>query len=93
MDLYDGLKGKEESLALVGLGYVGLPIAIAFAKKVNVIGFDFNEKKIELYRRGIDPTKEVGDDVIKDTTVNFTSDPAELKRAKFIIAAVPTPVN
>lgn len=94
MKLYDKLIGKEESLALVGLGYVGMPIAHAFAKKgVNVIGFDLNKEKIELYKSGIDPTKEVGDDEIRNTKIQFTADENELKRAKFIIVAVPTPVN
>lgn len=94
MSLYQKLVNKEEKLALVGLGYVGMPIAVAFAKKgLNVIGFDLNKAKIDLYKSGIDPTKEVGDDVIKNTTLEFTSDPAKLKEAKFIIVAVPTPVN
>jgi UDP-N-acetyl-D-galactosamine dehydrogenase len=93
MSLFEDLKEKKESLALVGLGYVGLPIAIAFAEKIKVIGFDFNEKKIALYKQGIDPTNEVGNDAIKNTTVNFTSDPTQLSNAKFIIVAVPTPVN
>lgn len=94
MSLYEKIKNKEENLALVGLGYVGMPIALAFAKKgVNVIGFDLNKAKIELYKSGVDPTKEVGDDAIKATSVNFTSDEAELKKAKFFIVAVPTPVN
>jgi UDP-N-acetyl-D-galactosamine dehydrogenase len=71
-----------------------MPIAVAFAKKgLNVIGFDLNKAKIDLYRSGIDPTKEVGDDVIKNTTLEFTSDPQKLKEAKYIIVAVPTPVN
>ncbi len=91
--LYERLVNKEEKLALVGLGYVGMPIAVAFAKKVNVIGFDFNKQKIDLYKQGIDPTNEVGDDEIKATAVEFTADPAALKDAKFIIVAVPTPVN
>ncbi len=87
------LCAKKGKLALVGLGYVGMPIAVAFAKKINVIGFDLNKKKIELYKSGIDPTKEVGDEVIKNTAVNFTSDEKDLKEADFIIVAVPTPVN
>lgn len=94
MDLYRKLVSKEESLALVGLGYVGMPIAHAFAKKgINVIGFDLNKEKIELYKSGVDPTNEVGNDEIKNTKIQFTADEAELKRAKFIIVAVPTPVN
>ena len=94
MTLYEKLLSNEESLALVGLGYVGMPIAHAFAKKgLNVIGFDLNESKIELYKSGIDPTKEVGDDEIKKTKIHFTADETELKKSKFIVVAVPTPVN
>ena len=84
----------SDALALVGLGYVGMPIAHAFAKKgINVIGFDLNKEKIELYRSGIDPTKEVGDEEIKKTKINFTFDETDLRKARFIIVAVPTPVN
>ena len=94
MSIYKKLVNKEEKLALVGLGYVGMPIAVAFAKKgLDVIGFDLNKAKIDLYKSGVDPTKEVGDEVIKTTTVEFTSDEAKLKDAKFLIVAVPTPVN
>lgn len=94
MNLYNKLISKEESLSLVGLGYVGMPIAHAFAKKgLNVIGFDLNKEKIELYKSGIDPTKEVGDDEIKNTKIHFTSNETDLKKAKFHIVAVPTPVN
>ncbi len=91
--LYEKIVNKEESLSLVGLGYVGMPIAVAFAKKINVIGFDLNKKKIDLYKNGIDPTCEVGDEAIKNTTVEFTADATALKKAKFHIVAVPTPVN
>ena len=94
MTLYNKLIANEENLALVGLGYVGMPIAHAFAKKgINVIGFDLNEAKIELYKSGVDPTKEVGDEEIKNTKIRFTADEKELQKAKFIIVAVPTPVN
>lgn len=94
MSLHDSLLNKEEKLAIVGLGYVGMPIAVAFAKKgVDVIGFDVNAKKIELYRSGVDPTNEVGDESIKNSSVFFTCDETKLKEAKFIIIAVPTPVN
>lgn len=93
MSLYEKIVNKEEKIALVGLGYVGMPIAVAFAKKVNVIGYDLNTKKIEVYKNGIDPTKEVGDDAIRKTTVDFTDDEKKLQEAKFIIVAVPTPVN
>ena len=94
MSLYEKLLRREESLSLVGLGYVGMPIAVEFAKKgINVIGFDLNKNKIGLYKNGIDPTKEVGDEEIKNSTVEFTSNEEDLKRAKFHIVAVPTPVN
>ena len=91
--LYENLIDRREKLSLVGLGYVGIPIAVSFAKKIDVIGFDLNEKKIELYKNGIDPTQEVGDEAIRNTTVEFTSDEAKLREAKFHIVAVPTPVN
>lgn len=93
MNLYERIINREEKISLIGLGYVGMPIAVAFAKKVNVIGFDLNEEKIDLYNTGIDPTKEVGNEVIKSTTVEFTSNEAKLREAKFHIVAVPTPVN
>ena len=94
MKLYDKLVARTESLALVGLGYVGMPIALAFAKKgLRVIGFDLNKAKIDLYKSGKDPTLEVGDEAIRQTTVQFTSDETELRNAKFVIVAVPTPVN
>lgn len=93
MDLYEKLVSGEEKLSLVGLGYVGMPIAVAFARKIKVVGFDLNEEKIELYKSGIDPTNEVGGEVIKNTTVEFTADASRLKEAKFHIVAVPTPVN
>ena len=93
MGLYEKLVAGEEKLSLVGLGYVGMPIAVAFARKIGVIGYDLNEKKIELYRSGVDPTREVGDEVIKNTGVEFTADETRLREAKFHIVAVPTPVN
>lgn len=94
MSLYKKIINREEKLALIGLGYVGMPIAVAFAKKgIEVIGFDLNIEKIELYKSGIDPTKEVGDEVIKSSSVQFTSDETRLSEAKFHIVAVPTPVN
>lgn len=93
MNLYEKIKNRKEKISLVGLGYVGMPIAVAFAKKTDVIGFDISKEKVELYKSGIDPTKEVGDNVIKETTVEFTADESKLKEAKFHIVAVPTPVN
>ena len=93
MGLYEKLLNGEEQLSLVGLGYVGMPIAVAYAKKIKVVGFDSNEVKIDLYRKGIDPTKEVGDEAIRDTKVQFTANPEELSKCKFHIVAVPTPVH
>lgn len=93
MNLYEKILSNEEKISLIGLGYVGMPIAVAFAKKINVIGFDINQEKIDLYKQGIDPTREVGNEVIKETTVDFTSDASRLKEAKFHIVSVPTPIN
>ena len=93
MSLYEDIVNGKEKLSLVGLVYVGMPIAVAFARKIKVVGFDLNAAKIDLYKSGVDPTNEVGDDVIKDTTVEFTADPSKLREAKFHIVAVPTPVN
>lgn len=93
MGLYEDIVAGKEKLSLVGLGYVGMPIAVAFARKVPVIGYDLNEEKIKLYQSGIDPTREVGDDVIRETKVEFTADETKLRKAKFHIVAVPTPVN
>lgn len=90
--IYTDLISDKAKLALVGLGYVGMPIAVEFAKHVSVIGFDINEKRVNEYKNGIDSTNEVGE-AIKNTTVDFTSDPKKLSEARFIIVAVPTPVN
>lgn len=91
-DIYAGLIAGKEKLALVGLGYVGMPIAVEFAKHIKVIGFDINEKRVNEYKNGIDVTKEIGP-AIKNSTVDFTADPARLKEARFIVVAVPTPVK
>ncbi len=94
MSLYQKIINGEEKIALIGLGYVGMPIAVAFAKKgLKVIGFDLNIEKINLYKSGIDSTKEIGDEAIKNTTVDFTAEEKKLQEAKFLIIAVPTPVN
>ena len=94
MSIYNALVNHETSLALVGLGYVGMPIAVAFANKgLNVIGYDLNEAKINLYKSGIDPTNEVGDEAIRNTSVMFTADETKLREASFFIVAVPTPIN
>ncbi len=92
--LFENIKTGKKAIAVIGLGYVGMPIAVAFANEgVNVIGYDLNKSKIELYKTGVDPTNEVGDEVIKKTAVKFTCDEKELQEAKFYIVAVPTPVN
>ena len=93
MSLYEKICNREEKISIIGLGYVGMPIAISFAKLADVMGFDLNEKKIDLYKSGIDPTNEVGNHAIKNTTVEFTSDETMLREAKFHIIAVPTPIN
>ena len=93
MNLFEKIKNKEEKVSVIGLGYVGLPLAVSFAKNVDLIGFDIAEKKIEEYKKGIDVTKEVGDEVLKKTTAYFTSKEEDLKKAKFHIVAVPTPIN
>ncbi len=94
MSLFGEITNKQTKLSVIGLGYVGMPLAVAFAQKgISVIGFDLNKNKIELYKSGIDPTSEVGDEVIRNSTVEFTSDEARIRDAKFHIVAVPTPVN
>lgn len=93
MGLYDQLKAGKEKLSLVGLGYVGMPIAVAFSEKLKVIGFDLNEDKIRLYQNGEDPTGEVGGEAVRASSVEFTADETKLREAKFHIVAVPTPVN
>lgn len=93
MSLYEKLINREEKLSLVGLGYVGMPIAVAFSHKIDVIGFDLNRQKIQMYQNGIDPTREVGDEGIAACKVEFTCEESKLKEARFHIVAVPTPVN
>lgn len=93
MSLYEKIKDRQEQISVIGLGYVGLPLAVEFAKKTNVIGFDINSEKIENYKNGIDLTNEIGNEQLKKTTLKFTSDEKEIKNAKFHIIAVPTPIN
>lgn len=93
MSLYEKIVAKKEKISLIGLGYVGMPIAVAFAKKADVVGYDRNTEKIRQYQNGIDPTNEVGNEGIAHTTVIFTDDAKKLWEAKFHIVAVPTPVN
>ncbi|QDR79728.1 nucleotide sugar dehydrogenase [Sporomusa termitida] len=89
----EGILAQQDYLAVVGLGYVGLPLAVAFADKVKTLGFDSNQEKIHIYQQGVDPTREIGDEKISSTTLEFTTDPVRLKEARVIIVAVPTPVN
>ncbi|MFR3499195.1 MAG: nucleotide sugar dehydrogenase [Paraclostridium bifermentans] len=93
MCLYEKIKNKEESISVIGLGYVGMPLAISFAKEVNVIGFDVNKEKIDLYKKGIDVTNEVGNEALIESKAVMTCDESKLKEAKFHIVAVPTPTN
>lgn len=93
MGLYDSIVAKRDSISVVGLGYVGLPLAIAFAKKAKVVGFDISKAKIEQYLSGIDPTNEVGNDAVRTSSAFFTWDETHLKNCKFHIIAVPTPLN
>lgn len=93
MNLYKELLEKKTKLSLVGLGYVGLPLAIAFDRKVDVIGFDINKEKLETYKAGNDPTNEIGDVGVKNSSVYFTNDESKLRECKFHVVAVPTPTN
>lgn len=93
MSIYEKLVSKQEKLCVIGLGYVGMPIAVSFAKHIDVVGFDINKHKIDLYKSGIDPTDEVGNQAIKDSTMVFTNDESQIRTAKFHIVAVPTPIN
>ncbi|SHH94304.1 UDP-N-acetyl-D-galactosamine dehydrogenase [Clostridium collagenovorans DSM 3089] len=93
MNLYEEIVKRKEKISLIGLGYVGMPIAVAFSKKAKVIGFDVNKEKVDMYIKGIDPTKEVGNNEIKNCSVEFTCSEEKLKEAKFHIVAVPTPIN
>ncbi|HLS22920.1 MAG TPA: nucleotide sugar dehydrogenase [Pseudogracilibacillus sp.] len=93
MSLFEKLVNHEEKIAVVGLGYVGLPLAVELAKTYDVIGFDINREKLDTYRSGVDVTNEVGDEAIQATTMTFTDDPNMLQEAKFIIVSVPTPIN
>lgn len=92
-ELYEGILQGHEKIAVIGLGYVGLPIAVAFARKVQVIGFDLNPRKIAIVQSGVDPTQEVGNDALQETTTEFTGQESKLKEARFHIIAVPTPIK
>jgi len=93
MGLYENIVDRIEPIAVIGLGYVGLPLAIAFAKKADVVGFDVNRKKIEDCRRGVDGTGDLGNEAVRSSTALFTSDPEQLERASFFVIAVPTPIR
>jgi UDP-N-acetyl-D-galactosamine dehydrogenase len=93
MKIYQDLLEKKAKLAVIGLGYVGLPIALEFAKKISVIGFDINQKRIDLMRNNIDPSKEVDAEEFKNRDILFTNDIEVLREARFFIVAVPTPVD
>src|ERR1044072_3245690 len=91
--MYQTLVNKNEKLAVIGLGYVGLPIALAFARKIKVIGFDINSKRIEMMKQGVDPSNELNAEAFQNCDIEFTNDLAVLRQAKFYIVAVPTPVD
>jgi len=87
------LLDKQKRIALIGLGYVGLPIALEFARKMAVIGFDINDKRVQKMKKGIDPSKELASEVFENTDITFTSNPEDLRQASFFIVAVPTPID
>ena len=91
--LHDALVTGKTKLSVIGLGYVGMPLAVAFAKKVGVVGFDLNVAKLEKYISGLDPTGEVGEEAVRKTTMAFTADETRLREARFHVVAVPTPIN
>ncbi|PAL14209.1 nucleotide sugar dehydrogenase [Peribacillus simplex] len=93
MSLYEAIKQRKEKISVIGLGYVGMPLAIAFAKVVDVVGFDISQEKVQNYLNGIDVTKEVGNEAIKNTTALFTWEEKNLRDCKFHVVAVPTPIN
>ena len=87
------LKDKEAILSVTGLGYVGLPIALEFARKMKVIGFDIKEERVEMMRNRIDPSNELDSSAFDGCDIEFTSNPEDLRKANFHIVAVPTPIN
>src|SRR6218665_2646693 len=91
--MVEQLLRKEKKLAVIGLGYVGLPIALEFARKVSVIGFDINQKRVDMMRKGEDPSKELEASAFENADILFTSSIEDLKEARFFIVAVPTPVD
>jgi len=91
--MYKELTNGQYKMSVIGLGYVGLPLAVAFAKKIQVVGFDISKEKIMLYKQGVDPTNEIGDKAVQESTMEFTHDETQLREAKFHIVAVPTPIK
>ncbi|TNF29802.1 MAG: nucleotide sugar dehydrogenase [Bacteroidetes bacterium] len=91
--MYDKLVNKEAKLAVIGLGYVGLPIALAFARKIKVVGFDINPERVELMKKNIDPSEELDSSEFEGCDILFTADPKDLKDVQFFIVAVPTPID
>ena len=91
--MYEKLINKEAKLAVIGLGYVGLPIALEFAKKIPVIGFDIKPERVEMMKKGIDPSRELPSEAFEDCDIHFTASPEDLKGANFFIVAVPTPID
>src|SRR4051812_29755914 len=91
--IFDKILNKESHLAVIGLGYVGLPIALCFAKKIKVIGFDLSSKRIEMMKKNIDPSGELGPADFANCDIEFTSDQEDMRKANFFIVAVPTPID
>ena len=92
-DMHQRLLDKEATLAVIGLGYVGLPIALAFARHIRVIGFDIHAGRVEQMKQGIDPSEELEKSAFDGCDISFTADPEDLKAAQFFVVAVPTPIN
>jgi UDP-N-acetyl-D-galactosamine dehydrogenase len=93
MGVFNQLKNKETKIAVIGLGYVGLPIALEFAKTMSVIGFDINQQRVDLMKKSIDPSEELDAKAFENSDIQFTSNTEDLKEATFFVVAVPTPIN
>src|SRR5574343_996686 len=93
MGIYKDIISKKAPIAVIGLGYVGLPIALAFARKVKVIGFDINEKRVAMMKKGIDPSQELDKSEFRGCDIEFTASLDKLRESKFFIVAVPTPID
>jgi UDP-N-acetyl-D-galactosamine dehydrogenase len=93
MNMLDSLTSKKEKLAVIGLGYVGLPIAVEFAKKISVIGFDIKPDRVDMIKKGIDPSRELEPEAFKNCDIEYTANTEDLRKAKFFVVAVPTPID